>query len=342
MSSVTDPPNASSELSASALQAHVSTLTERIISLKEDLSTVILGQSSLIEHLLIALIAEGHVLLEGSPGVGKTLAIKALSATLGLHLQRVQCTPDLTPSDILGGPQLTEEGGPSGIPRLSFVRGPIFTELFFADEINRASPRTQSALLEAMAESQVSVEGRSEPLGPPFMLMATQNPIEIEGTYILPEAQADRFMFKLYPELPSAETLSQILTFDARPALSRLSQRVERRELLNWISYRPQVLLADRLKERIVTLSLLTRPKEAPKEWRSAIADGISPRATQDLYKAIQSRALLNGRLHAQDDDLIACALPTLRHRFRLRWEAKAEGITPDQILTALLPLSDS
>ena len=202
---------------------------DRFHALIQDLKTVMIGQDQLIEGVCIALVSSGHVLLEGPPGVGKTRMINALSRGVNLKLKRLQCTPDLMPQDIVGGSQLVEDHkGPS----LKLVKGPIFTNLFFADELNRANPRTQSALLEAMAEGQVSLEGTTYPLPKPFLVLATQNPIEIEGTYPLPEAQADRFLFKLKIDHPSADALSQILDLNPQASLDTLSNHLHQDCLL--------------------------------------------------------------------------------------------------------------
>lgn len=329
----------SATMSAVELDQTLETLSQRFQHIHKRLSQVLLGQEELITHLLTATLAGGHMLLEGPPGVGKTLAVKALSSILGLTLKRVQCTPDLMPNDILGGSQLKE--GADGATQLIFMKGPIFSDLFFADEINRASPRTQSALLEAMAEHQITLEGTSYPLGSPFLVLATQNPIEVDGTYPLPEAQADRFFFKLITPHPPKETLAQILSFQPNEALSQLSPMLTREELNTWTACCRTVLLSDRLKKRLVRLIISTRPTEAPKSVSTLIEDGVSPRGAQDLYRALQARAALNGRLHAHEEDLEACVLPCLRHRLRLRWEARAEQIEVDEVLRVILKESE-
>ena len=305
---------------------------ERFQSLVHDLKTVMIGQDHLIEGICIALVSSGHVLLEGPPGVGKTRMINAVSRGVSLSLKRLQCTPDLMPQDIVGGSQLIEDQ--SG-PHLQLVKGPIFTHLFFADELNRANPRTQSALLEAMAEGQVSLEGETHRLPQPFIVLATQNPIEIEGTYPLPEAQADRFLFKLKIDHPPADALSQILDLNPQDSLDSLSSHLNQEDLM-WAQHIiPSIQVSPSLKQHIINLVLLTRPSQ--EHFDLHLEDGISPRGAQSLLLAMKARAFLKGRLYTNEDDLTWCIFPSFRHRLRLQWQAKAQGIHPDQIIQTLL-----
>ena len=328
-------------LDPATLDASLTTLAERCVALRKALGSVLTGSEELIEGLLICLIAGGHGLIEGPPGVGKTLAVKALSATLGLRLTRVQMTPDLMPSDLIGGSALTQ--GEGGAPALSFKEGPLFTELLFADELNRANPRAQSALLEAMAERQVSVEGETRSLGPPFFVFATQNPVELEGTFALPAAQADRFLCRLLVPLPSEATLSALLSYDPRDALRALralSPLVDRASLINWPQLSAHVVVSERLTRRLVTLVMSTRPSHAPTPLAHHLTAGVSPRAAQDLLSAVKARASMVGRPYARDEDLEVTAPLVLAHRLSLSWEARAVDGLPRQIIHQLLEQS--
>ena len=315
------------------------TLEQRLEKARADLSRLraqlratFLGSSDTVELVTLALLADGHVLLEGAPGLGKTTLVRALAAALDLDFQRVQCTPDLMPGDILGTRILEEQ---DGVRRFVPVRGPIFTNLLLADEINRATPRTQSALLEAMAERQVTLFGERNVLPPPFLVVATQNPIEMEGTYPLPEAQLDRFLVKLELQSPSEDDLVAVLKSDPKAQAAPPEPCLIRRDLLglqDLVRQFPAPESVLRLAARIV---LYTDPRraDAPPRVRQALRYGASPRGAQALVALARGRALLAGRLVASQEDLFAVALPALRHRLVMSYEGEALELHPDDLV---------
>jgi len=303
------------------------------------LAGVIVGQDELIAHLVTAVFAGGHVLIEGLPGLGKTHLAKALAAALGLRWARVQCTPDLMPADVTGTEvYLSADGGAS---RFEFRPGPVFAQLVLVDEINRATPRTQAALLEAMQERQVTQAGVSHRLPTPFTVLATQNPIELEGTFPLPEAQLDRFMFKLTVPFPSRATLRALLdvSLDAEPA-DTLEPLATPADVLRIGALARRVLLGERCKDAAVDLVAATQPAAddgADDDARRHIRYGASPRALQALVRAARVRALMEGRVHVDLADLDAVALPVLRHRVLLRLASELDGLDTDHALAAVL-----
>jgi len=306
-------------------------------SLKQELGKVIVGQDQIVDEVLIAFLCGGHVLLEGVPGLGKTTLVKALASTLGLKFSRIQFTPDLMPADIVGTNivQQTETGGRVFV----FEKGPIFANMVLADEINRATAKTQSAMLEAMAERTVTVAGTTHKLEEPFLVLATQNPIEQDGTYPLPEAQLDRFFFKSLVPFPDFESLSIIVERVLTNVTVEVESRITSTAIL-WIREMVRdVPLAQHVKDMTVKLVLATHPetKEAPQIIRKYVSCGASPRGLITLIHGAKARALVGGRLNVSIDDIRALAIPALRHRLLLNFEAEADGVGSDFIIQKLL-----
>ncbi|HXM71807.1 MAG TPA: AAA family ATPase [Candidatus Dormibacteraeota bacterium] len=306
-------------------------------SIEAELSKLMVGQKEVIRFTLIALIAGGHVLIEGVPGLGKTVLVRSLARALHLDFARVQFTPDLMPADITGTQIISEDD--SGRRRFQFQAGPIFTNLLLADEINRATPKTQSALLEAMQERQVTAGDKTRPLPHPFFVMATQNPIELEGTYPLPEAQLDRFFFKLVVPFPDAAELAEIARRTTGTDEPDLHPVAGGDDLEAMSRLAREVPIAEHVLEHAVALVLATHPDRdgAPDEVRRYVRWGASPRALQTLVLSGRIRALLAGRFNVAFEDLHAVALPALRHRIFLNFEADAEGVGADVIVNAVL-----
>jgi len=298
---------------------------------------VIVGHESVVDNTLVAVLAGGHVLLEGVPGLGKTLLVRTLGDVLDLSFSRIQFTPDLMPADILGTNLVMET--PDGRRLFEFQKGPIFAHLILADEINRATPKTQSAMLEAMQEHSVTAGGALRRLAEPFFVLATQNPIDQEGTYPLPEAQLDRFFFKLLVGYPTAAELTEVINRTTETAKAELRRVVSREQLLEMQQLVREVPVASHVKDYAVRLVQATHPKT---ETGTAMATqflrfGSSPRGAQALILAGKVRALAQGRFNVCFDDLEAIALPALRHRLILNFEAEAEGVTTDHIIAQVL-----
>ncbi|HPC59924.1 MAG TPA: MoxR family ATPase [Verrucomicrobiota bacterium] len=306
-------------------------------ALRAEIGKVIVGHESIVEGTLTALFAGGHVLLEGVPGLGKTLLVRTLSEVLDLSFNRIQFTPDLMPADILGTNIVMETAG--GRREFQFQHGPIFAHLILADEINRATPKTQSALLEAMQEHQVTAGGQLRRLNEPFFVMATQNPIDQEGTYPLPEAQLDRFFFKILVGYPSGDELTEVLNRTTTGVQAAVNKVLQRERLLELMRLVRDVPVASHVKNYAVRLVLATHPRTdtAAPIATQYLRFGSSPRGAQTLILAAKVRALVDGRFNVSFDDIEACVAPALRHRLILNFEAEAEGVTTDHILGQIL-----
>ncbi len=307
--------------------------------LQEEIGKVIIGQEEVVAATLYALFARGHCLVVGVPGLAKTLLVHALARSLDLNFSRIQFTPDLMPSDITGT-EILEEDATTGHRRFVFARGPVFTQMLLADEINRTPPKTQAALLEAMQEKTVTVAGKLYHLEEPFMVLATQNPIEQEGTYPLPEAQLDRFLFELLVAYPSLEQERRVVEQHSYAPLDRLQPVLSREEVLRFRNAIAQVPAAPNVIDYAVRLIRATRPTsdgEAPDYIKRWIRWGASPRASQNLILAGRARAACQGRFNVACEDVAALAPFVLRHRLIRTFQADAEGKTTDEIITKLL-----
>jgi len=298
---------------------------------------VIVGHNEIVDGTLMALLAGGHVLLEGVPGLGKTLLVRTLSDVLDISFNRIQFTPDLMPADILGTNIVMET--PGGRREFVFQKGPIFAHLILADEINRATPKTQSAMLEAMQEKSVTAGGEIRKLVEPFFVLATQNPIDQEGTYPLPEAQLDRFFFKLLVNYPSADELTEVLTRTTEGTKTQVNRITTKEQMLDLQALVRQVPVASHVKDYAVRMVMATHPKSetAVPISNQYLRFGSSPRGGQTLLLAGKGRALMHGRYNVSFEDIQAVAHAALRHRLILNFEAEAEGITTDHIIDQVL-----
>ncbi len=320
-----------------ALEARASEFRSKFLTIAAEVGKMIVGQKPVVEEVIIALFAGGHCLLEGVPGLGKTLLVRTLSQILDLRFRRIQFTPDLMPADIIGTNLVMEDE--SGRRHFEFQRGPVFAQLLLADEVNRATPKTQSALLEAMQERSVTVGGTVYPLDPPFLVLATQNPLEMEGTYPLPEAQLDRFMFKILVDYPTREELSTVLdrtvdAFEFKPTVVMSGPEIEA-----WKDLIFNVVVAPHVKDYGVRLVLATHPggEHAVELTNRYVRYGSSPRGAQSMTLAAKIRALLDGRYNVGFDDFRRSAHAVLRHRLILNFEGEAEGVKTDKVIDQII-----
>jgi MoxR-like ATPase len=299
--------------------------------IREAVSSFIVGQSEIIDDVLISIICGGHVLLEGVPGLGKTSLVNTISQAIDVSFKRIQFTPDLLPSDVVGTQILIDRDGRRD---LEFQRGPVFCNMLLADETNRATPKTQSALLETMQEKRVTVANQTHSLDLPFFVMATQNPIENDGTYPLPEAQLDRFFFKLEVDLPSHDEFKQILDRTGGHRRPHIDPVCHGEDILKMGATVSEVPVAPEVQDYLVRIVRGTHPSDdAPDAIRRYVRHGASPRAGQSMLAAARARALLDGRFHVAREDIDRVALPALRHRLILSFEGEAEGMKPDTLV---------
>lgn len=316
----------------------VEQLNKKVNEIKTEISKVIVGQSSVIDHLIIALLSRGHCLLVGVPGLAKTLLIKTLAEVLDLKFSRIQFTPDLMPSDITGT-EILDEDTITKQRNFRFISGPVFANIILADEINRTPPKTQAALLEAMQEHKVTAAGKTYQLPEPFFVLATQNPIEQEGTYPLPEAQLDRFMFNLWLDYPSSEEEVKVVQTTTSQYKAELNKVVAAQEIIDYQKLVLKVPVAPNVIEFAVKISNMTRPVNgyAPKYVKDWVTWGAGPRASQYLVLAAKTKAIVEGRFTPNIDDIKSVVLPVLRHRIITNFSAEADGITSVDVIMKII-----
>ena len=305
--------------------------------IREEIGKMIVGQRDIIDGVIVCILAGGNVLLEGVPGLGKTMLVRSLATTLGLDFSRIQFTPDLMPTDILGTTMIVE--GEDGSKHFTFERGPIFSNMILADEINRATPKTQSAMLEAMQEKSVTIGKTTHTLEEPFFVLATQNPLEQEGTYPLPEAQLDRFLYKLYMKMPSLSEMHDIMartTTQEAPVLERV---ISKERLIEMRTFARGLTLAPHVQDYALRLMFATHPTHelAPAMTTQYVRFGSSPRGAQTILLTSKLRALMQGRHNVSTEDVRQSALPALRHRTILNFEGEAEGISTDHVIAEII-----
>ena len=312
-------------------------MSKALLTVKEEIRKFIVGQEEAVEFTLYAILADGHVLLEGLPGLGKTMLVRTIASVLDLSFSRIQFTPDLMPADITGTSMI--ERLENGKQQFTFQKGPVFSQIVLADEINRATPKTQSALLEAMGEKTVTVLGDTKPMERPFFVLATQNPIEMEGTYPLPEAQLDRFLCKVLLPYPSKKDLLTIMERTTGAVSASLSKVMDDERLLEAQQMVKEVMMAEDLLAYAVDIVMATNPfnEDALDEVKQFVQYGSGPRGVQSIIKLAKARALINGRFHVSVADIKAVAKPALRHRILLNYEGEAAEKTTDDIVDLLL-----
>jgi MoxR-like ATPase len=322
---------------AESIEQRAAQFADRYRAVFDEISRVIVGHEDIVHGVLTCLFVGGHCLLEGVPGLGKTLLVRTLSQTLDLEYSRIQFTPDLMPADILGTNMIVENE--QGHRAFQFQKGPIFTQICLADEINRATPKTQSAMLETMQEKSISTAGQVFKLKPPFFVMATQNPIEQEGTYPLPEAQLDRFFFKLVVGYSTRDQLNTILERTTRGEIVEPRKVMDGSEIIEWQKLVREVILARHVQDYIARLTLATHPEGpfAQSATNKFLRWGASPRGAQTIALAAKVRALLAGRYNVSFEDIRRVWVPAMRHRVILNFEAEAEGISTDAVLDEIL-----
>ncbi len=332
-------PESPSQLETEEARALIETFRESLDRIRTEVRKIIVGQDEVVEHLLMTLLVGGHCLITGLPGTAKTLLVQTLASALGLTFKRIQFTPDLMPTDVTGT-DIIEEDITTGHRTWTFVPGPLFTNVMLADEINRTPPKTQSALLEAMQELSVTVRGNHHTITPPFFVLATQNPIELEGTYPLPEAQLDRFLFNVVLDyLSDDEEIEVVQRYTTRVGMPEVTSCTTPEQILKFQWLVRQVPVSETVARFAVNLVRATRPEDphAPEVVRRYVQYGASVRATMYLTLAAKARALMSGRYHVTQDDITSLVLPVMRHRILTNYYAESDGLDTDDILSQLV-----